>query len=285
MGHTVGGAALSTPSISNQGSNLASVAAQIGGLIGNAASPSAPPQSDSTTQLLQHALQTALSGNNAGTYMNQQSLQQPSSGTATQVGNSGTSNDLLQAALVSLLRSQQPQPATTPSLLLQVPSSISTHGLQHSQGQAQLQQQLPQLLQLLANSGESGQLPIPQDSGGQIASLTGANLLNFVNSASATVNQNERSAQQPAEGGIPHSNTPTPAAAVAAGKLKAHLDHETQDLMTHIAPMPAELQEAKKSKPRGRSSTFPRNLFRMLTELEQQPGGAAIASFLPHGKS
>ena len=278
MGYSAGGAALTTPSASSNGSNHVNTnaaAAQMPNLTGTTAPPAAYPMPDNTTQLLQSALQTALGGNSDNGNMNQQPLQHQSSfHPITQGGQSGgAGGDFLQAALVALLQTQQPQPASTPA-----PAPL---GMQ--QPQAQLQAQLQQqLLQLIGST--SGAQTSPQGSG-QIASSAGVNLLDFANSAAAKANQNGTSSQHASEAAFPSSSASQAAAAVAAGKSKAIFDQETQDLLAHIPPMPAELQEMKKRKPRGRSSTFPRKLFQMLIEMEQQPGGTDIASFLPHGKS
>ena len=56
-----------------------------------------------------------------------------------------------------------------------------------------------------------------------------------------------------------------------------------QDVSLGVGPvqMPPEITR----KGRGRSSTFPLKLHQMLIDLENERGGAAIASFLPHGRA
>ena len=58
-------------------------------------------------------------------------------------------------------------------------------------------------------------------------------------------------------------------------------DQSDATLVARPVQMPPEI----KWKGRGRSSTFPLKLHQMLLDLDNQSGGAAIASFLPHGRS
>ena len=55
-------------------------------------------------------------------------------------------------------------------------------------------------------------------------------------------------------------------------------------LQSTITSLPTALQGMGTVK-KGRTGAFPKKLYQMLMDMEAQPGGTAIASFLPHGRS
>jgi len=288
------GGAAGFPVISNDSSSNFAAPSHAPGYSSQTAWATAQGQSQGdsqvgSTNITESTLQRLLGSNNSisesSTETVQQlpvQIQQLLGGLGAQPGLANTNNrhnsaenshDFLQLVLASFLQSKQSAPAHA-----QLPPSQPRR--QSEEEQEQLQQKLLQQLQVLANRGQLSPIDTSLLAGLGFAhapqwSATAApnNFVNFGSDSNMTIN-------------MPSQNqTAAAAPIVAAGQHKTQSDPETECLLASIPPMPAELEAMKKRKPRGRSSTFPRKLLQMLTELEQQPGGSAIASWLAHGKS
>ena len=200
-------------------------------------------------------------------------------------------NDALQAVLQNIILS---------SMNANQQGSAEQQQQQQQHQQDQMQSLLQNTLSSLGLGGTLQQLRQQQ----QPLQQSGVSWSNFQQTQPQLQNQLKRQLgtfQQQQQGGTASTASTTPAtfnfdlssAPVGAtvsssrnsNKTQSY-DQETEELLAGIPPMPADLEEMRQKKPRGRSSTFPRKLFRMLTELEQQEGGTDIASFLmPHGRS
>lgn len=191
---------------------------------------------------------------------------------ASNQGQNVPSQQLL-ANLIQMQQQQQQQPASQPQAAASQPfNSQFFVPLQNQRVGQQPQQQQQQ--QQMVNSMPPGSISLPAiaPAPGPSSSDPSLGLFNLASAAAAA-----------------RAGNPAPASEKSGSSSVDQQNNDTGSadlLLANVPALPAELVEMQKKKPRGRAAAFPRKLFQMLTELEEQQEGSDIASFLlPHGRS